>query len=144
MAFEFQDDALAGGGARQAEGGLGHFRSGRSETDALGRGDAFAENPGGFELDLRLAGIKNALVDLVLDRLLHTGGRVAQHHGAHAAIIIDQAVAIGVDQIGTLAALEHQRPARHADAEIAVDPSGNMLGALRNQLRRTRERHVSI
>ena len=71
MAFEFQDDALAGGGARQAEGGLRHFRARRAEADALGGRNALAQNLGGFEFDLGLAGIKNALLDLVLHRLLH-------------------------------------------------------------------------
>ena len=104
------------------------------------RGDALAEDLGGFEFDLRLAGIENALVDLVLDRLLHAFGRVAQHHRAHAAIIIDQPVAVGIDQIRAFAALEHQRSARHADAEIAVDPACNMLRVFRNQRRGAVER----
>ena len=128
MAFEFQDDAAcrwrrAPGGRRPAP-----LPNRRSRNGCAGReGMRSHRMRGGFEFDLRLAGIENALVDLILDRLLHALGRMAQYHRAHAAIIVDQPVAIGIDQIRALAALEHQRPARHADAKIAVDPAGNMF-----------------
>jgi len=65
---------------------------------------------------------------------------VTQDHSAHAAVIVDQLVAIDVEQIRPLAAREHQRPARHANAEIAVDAAGNVLGILCDQRRGAVER----
>ena len=111
---------------------------------ALGAGNALAENPGGLEFDLRLAGIKNAFIDLILHRLLDGPGRMAQHHRAHAAIIVDQPVAVGIEQIGAFAAGKDQRPARHADAEIAVDPARDMVRGLRDQLRGTVEGEAGL
>jgi len=49
---------------------------------------------------------------------------------------------LDVDQIRPLAALEHQRPARHADAEIAVDPARDLVRTFGNQRRRTLKRHA--
>ena len=130
MAFEFQDDPLARGGARQAESGLGHFRAGGAEADALGRGNAFADDAGGLEFDLGLAGVKNALVDLFLDRLLHALGRMAQDHRAHAAVIIDQPVAVAVQQGHDAAA-----HVRWAGTRAVQPPPGPLPQELGNEYR---------
>ena len=134
---------LAGGGARQAEGGLRHFRTGGAEADALGGGNAFAEDAGGFEFDLRLAGVKNALVDLVLDRLLHGLGRVAQHHRAHAAVIVDQPVAIGIDQIGPSPRSNTSGPPAMPMRKLLLTPPAKCLRVFRDQRGGTVERQVT-
>src|SRR5690606_17917160 len=68
--------------------------------------------------------------DLRLDRLAHAGRAVAEHGGAHAAIIVDQPVAIDIVEIRPLAALEHQRAGLHALAEVAVDAARDPTAVL--------------
>ena len=126
VAFEFHDGAAAGGGAGEAHGGLGDFGAGRAEAQALGAGDAFADDAGGLVFDRRLAGEENALFDLLLDGCLHACGAMAEDHGAHAAIIVDDLVAIDVIEIGAFAMGEHQGPVAHAQAEIAVHAAGHI------------------
>ena len=50
---------------------------------------------------------------------------MAEHGRAHAAVIIDDPVAVGIDQIGALAALEDERAGLHAQPEIAVHAAGD-------------------
>ena len=79
----------------------------------------------GFRLDRHLAGEENALLGLALHRLDDSRRRMAEHRRAHAAVIIDDPVAVGIDQIGALAALEDERSGLHAQPEIAVHAAGD-------------------
>src|SRR5690606_37675401 len=58
------------------------------------------------------------------------------HHGAHAAVIVDQPVTVGVEEIRPLAALKHQRPRLHALAEVAVHPTRDPSAAFGDARRR--------
>ena len=57
------------------------------------------------------------------------GGAVAEDHRPHAEVVVDQPVAVDVEEVGALGALEHQRRRRDAEAEIAVDAAGDVLRA---------------
>jgi hypothetical protein len=55
------------------------------------------------------------------------GRCVAQDHWAHAQVVVDQAVAVGIEQEGALGPLEHQGRRGHAEAEIARHAAGEPL-----------------
>src|SRR5258708_4262826 len=57
----------------------------------------------------------------------------------HAERISEPPLASGVKEIGLCPGCEDQPPPRHADAEIAVDPAGDILRGVRDQRRGTVE-----
>ena len=69
-------------------------------------------------------------IDLIPDRLTQRLRAVAEDHRAHAEIVVDQPVAIDVEEVGPLGALEHERRRRDVEAEVAVDAAGNPAGIL--------------
>src|SRR5690606_32363257 len=102
---------------------------------------AFAEEPCGFDLDRGLAGKMDGAVDHLLDRVAHRLRAVAEDHGAHAGIVVDEAVAVGVKEVGALAAGKDEGMRLHAGAEVGADAAGEKLAALGDELRRFAECH---
>ena len=76
----------------------------------------------------------------ILDRIAHRGRAVTEHHGAHAGIVVDQLVAVGVEQIRAFAVGEDERVRLHAGAEVGIDAAGDPLAVLLDQPRRLLER----
>ena len=95
--------------ARQAERALHRLRAGRVEADALGAGNHLANQAGSLGLDGTLAPEQDAAAKLLFHGAPHVGRRVAEDHRAHAEVVVDQSIAIDVDQIRTVGVIEHQR-----------------------------------
>ncbi len=124
MALELQDDAPARRGAGEADRRLHHLGTRGAEADALGAGHDLADEPRRLRLDFALPGEENAPIDLPVDRGADRRRAVPEDHRAHAEVIVDQPVAVGVEEIGAFPALEDEGRRRDAEAEIAVDAAG--------------------
>ena len=139
MALELDHDVPAGRRAGEPQRDLHDLRSGRAEAHPLGAGHEFAEQPGRLELDLCLAGEQDAVAQLALDRCDYRRRVVAQDDRAHGEVVVDQAVAVDVDQVGPFAPGEHQPRGRDPCAELAVDPACEIPLRVRHRLARARE-----
>ena len=132
VALELHHHAAAGGGAGDAQRRLHGFGTAGAEAHPLGAGDHLAHQAGGFGFQAGLAAVEDAAVELGLHGGNHVGRVVAQDHRAHGEVVVDQAVAVGVDQAGAFAAFQHQRGGGNAQAEVRGDTTGEVFGGLGN------------
>ncbi len=110
-ALEFDDDFAAGGGAGQADGGHGGLSAGADEAQFLNGGIAGNNALGEIGLGGRGGAEAGRVACRALDGFNHGREGVAQDHGAPGAEVVDVAIAVGVDEIGALGALNEGRSA---------------------------------
>ena len=139
MPFELDDRFPVGRGPRQADRRLHHLGPGRAEPHPLGAGNVLADEGRRLELDLRLAGKEDSLVELAPYRVEDHCRVVPEDHRPHAEVVVDELGAISVEQIGTLAALDDEGGGRDAEAEIAADTAGEVARRTRYRLPPLRE-----
>ena len=109
MPFELDDLPFAGRSPRKAQGGLIDFRSRATEPHAFGARNHLADETRRLGLDRGLARKQNALFDLRDNRIAQGLRTVAEDHRTHAEVVIDQAIAIDIMQIGAIPAFEYER-----------------------------------
>ena len=130
VALELHDRGPPGRRARQPDRGLHHLGPRAVEAHLLGAGHQRVDEAGGLVLDLGLGGEEQPVLELPAHRVDHRRRIVAEDHRPHAEVVVDQPVAIDVEQVGALPALDDERRRRDAEAEIAVDPAGHERGSL--------------
>ena len=108
VAFECEDGARAGDRAREADGALDCLRSRRAEPNALGRRRHAGQPTRGFEFEFALPGVEDAAIELGRNHADHRGRRVPEYHRPHPQVIVDQPIAVDVDEDGTFRMIESQ------------------------------------
>src|SRR5581483_10573975 len=93
-----------------------------------------------LELHLSLPGKQNAALELSANGLNYAGRIVPQNHGPHAEVIVDEPITIDIDEICALAAIDDKRGRRDAQAKIAADTAGQVLGGCTHLLLGSLER----
>ena len=101
-AFKLDQLAAAGGTARQADGTHGGFGAGTDQTHHVHRGHELED----FFCQLNFALGRRAVGKTLQHRLLHCLDHrwmaVPQNHGSPGADVVDEALPVGVPEIGTL------------------------------------------
>jgi hypothetical protein len=128
VSFALEDRRAPGCCAGQPQGRLDGLGARAVEAHAVGARDEFAHEAGGLVLDLRLGREEEALVDLRLHGADHLGRVVPEDHGPHAEIVVDQPVAVGVENVGALGVGHDKGRRRDAEAEVAADAPGHQRG----------------
>ena len=129
VALELHDLAPPGLGPGQPDGGLVGFRARGGEANQLGAGHQLAHPLRQFDLHLVLAGIELTQRQTVGHRLQDRFRRVPQDDGSVGQGVVDEAVAVDIDQPGALAALVEDRDrafAVAAVAKVAADAAGQV------------------
>ena len=128
-AFELDDDFPARGGPRQADRRHGGLGAGADEAQLFDRGiagdDLLCQIGFGGRGRSKAGAVRSGL----LDRFDHGRKSVAEDHRSPGTEVVNVAIAIGVPQIGALAALDKGRLATHGakGADRRVDPAGKQF-----------------
>ncbi len=118
-ALKFNGDVTAGKAARDAQGAHRSFGAGIDEPNHLNGRDEIANEFG--ELDFAFGGRAKASADFErqFDGLDDGGMTVSQEQRAPGTDVVDELVAIGVPEPGSLAACDEG--GRSADAAVSAD-----------------------
>ena len=130
MPLELDDHAPPGMRPRQPQRALHRLAARRAESHQIGARHHFAKQPRRLRLRPGLPAIQQPLLHLRRRRLDHIARRMTQDHRPQTEVIIDQPVAIGIEQIRPVRPLEHQRRRLHAKAEIGRHAPCQPLGCL--------------
>ena len=136
-ALEFDDELAAGGGAGQADGRHGGLSAGADKAHLFDGGIAGHDALG--EIGLGGGGCAEAggVARRALDGLDDRRKGVAEDHRTPGAEVVDIAIAVGVDEVGALGALDEWRRAAHGakGPHRRVDAAGKeALGAFLERL----------
>src|SRR5690606_38989063 len=110
------------------------------EAYALGARDHRADQPCRLELQLALAAIEQAAIELRLGRRDDVRRGMPEDHRTQRHVVVDQAIAVDVMEIDAVGALEDQGRRRYPGAEMTADAAGNLARGFGNALLGARER----
>jgi hypothetical protein len=127
VALEEQHLLAARGGSGYPQRGLDGFRAGHVEPHLLRAGDHRHDPLRRLDLEVRLAGIDQAAIELRFDRVDHWARRVPEEERPVREHVVDQLVAVDVEEMRSVGVIEEQRPGLLGETDVAMDAARNRL-----------------
>ena len=132
---ELDDPGAAGGGARDANRGHPRFRAGADQAHLASHRDGGRDALGDLDFQLSGSPVTEAAAGLIGDRRDDLGMGVSDDRGTVGADVIDEAVAVGIDEHRALSVCDEERRAtdRLPCAHRRIDGAGDHRGGSREQ-----------